>query len=171
MDKPDQFFSEKFIVLELPDGQVLRAFMRPLKVKEIGLACRVAKLQEGEAKEVEYLPHIIKLVENSIDIDIDELPIEVLNNLVEVFIELNFGDAEEQQIKAQKAKKRDVIVASKLAIAFDFLIHQGHKFSDILEYTLPQVRLFQQTAVERLTGTKRVDPVKALVGAGVKLKS
>ncbi len=171
LDKPDQFFNERFIVLELPDGQILRAFMRPLKVKEIGLACRVARLQEGEAKEAEYLPHLIKLVEESIDIDINDLPMDALNHLIEVFIELNFGDAEEQQIRAQKAKQRDVIVASKLAIAFDFLIHQGHSFSDILEYTLPQVKLFQQVAVERLSGTKRVDPVKALVNAGVKLKS
>ena len=59
---------------------------------------------------------------------------------------------------------------SKLAVAFDFLISQGHSYQDILEYTLPQVRLFQQVAVERLTGVKREDPVKALTKAGVILK-
>lgn len=168
MGKPDEFFNEQSIIVELDDGQTLRAFMRPLKVKEISLACRIAKLQEEQAEETEYLPHLISLVEGTININIDGLPMTVLNQLIEIFIDFNFGEEETKKEIANKSKA--IPIPSRLAIAFDFLIHQGHIFSDILEYTLPQVRLFQQVAVDRLTGVKRIDPVTALTGAGVKLK-
>ena len=91
----------------------------------------------------------------------------ILEKLIDIFIKLNFGDIKE---KDEQQKKREIVVPSKLAIAFDFLISQGHSYQDILEYTLPQVRLFQQVAVDRLTGVKREDPVEALAKAGVKLK-
>ena len=167
----EEFFAEQAIVLEIENGETLRAFMRPLRVKEIPIACRIAKLQENQAGETEYLPHLIKLVEGTIDINIDGLPMTVLNQLIDIFIDFNFGSEKANAGAYSNTPVRKAVpVPSRLAIAFDFLIHQGHTFNDILEYTLPQVRLFQQVAVDRLTGTKRVDPITALTAAGVKLK-
>lgn len=167
MGKVDEFFYEQVILLELIDGQVLRVFMRPMKVKEISIASRIAAMQKEDISENEYLPFLIQLVERAVSIDIDSLPMATLEKLIDVFLDLNFGD---EKTKEKDQKKREIIIPSKLAIAFDFLISQGHSYQDILEYTLPQVRLFQQVAVERLTGVKREDPVKALTEAGVVLK-
>lgn len=163
----DEFFHEQAIILELENGKTLRAFMRPMKVKEISIACRIQEMQKDDIAESEYLPFFVQLVERAINIDIDSLPMSILEKLIDIFIKLNFGDIKE---KDEQQKKREIVVPSKLAIAFDFLISQGHSYQDILEYTLPQVRLFQQVAVDRLTGVKREDPVEALAKAGVKLK-
>lgn len=167
----DEFFSEQAIVLELESGEALRAFMRPLKVKEIGLSCRITKLQEEHADEAEFMPHLIKLVEGTIDISIDALPMSTLKQIIDIFIDFNFGDVGADKKLNTKTKGRQDAARNNLAKSFDFLIHQGHSFSDILEYTLPQVKLFQDAAIDRLTGVKKsVDPIAALTAAGVKLK-
>lgn len=166
----DEFFSEQAIVLELESGEALRAFMRPLKVKEIGLSCRITKLQEEHADEAEFMPHLIKLVEGTIDISIDALPMSTLKQIIDIFIDFNFGDGEKETKVKTEAKKKIQTGQDVITRSFDFLIHQGHTFSDILEYTLPQVRMFQQAAIDRLTGVKKVDPIAALTAAGVKLK-
>ncbi len=161
-DKEDEFFIEKTIVLELDGGETLRLFMRPLKVKEIPLTCRVSKMQQERLSEAEQLPHLIQLVQETIDTNIEGLPFSVLDHLVGVLFDFNFSDESNK-----KPKKRSVPAPSELAIAFDFLICQGHTFTDILEYTLPQVRLFQTVAAERIQGIKRVDPETGLLGTGV----
>lgn len=170
MVNKDSFFNEQAVVIEIQNGEQLRFYMRPLKVREIGLTCRVAEMQQSGASEAEYLPYLIKLVEGTVDIDIDGFPLTILDKIIEVFLNFNFPEDKKPGATKTKKKGREVPAPSKLAIAFDFLINQGHNFSDILEYTLPQVQLFQQVAVERLTGVKRVDPVAALTGAGVVLK-
>jgi len=170
LGKVDEFFREQAIVLELDDGQMLRAFMRPMKVKEIAIACRIQEMQESGVAESEYLPFFIQLVEGAINIDINSLPMAILDKLIDIFITLNFGEEKKTKEEKEISGKREIFMPSKLAVAFDFLIHQGHNYCDILEYTLPQIKLFQEVAVERLTGVKREDPVKVLAKAGVKIK-
>lgn len=166
----DKFLTEQEIVIELENGDLFRFYMRPMKVKEIGLACRIAEFQKAGASEAEYLPLLLDLIEPAVNVKIDAFPLTTLNKLVEVYIDMNFP-------KPNKDKKGNLIKSkpkchapSPLAASFDFLIQQGHSMSDIMEYTIPQVQTLQQAAIDRLEGRKYVDPVTALSAAGVAIK-
>ncbi len=163
----DAFFEKRRIVVELQNGEKAELYMRPLLIRELPLTERVVELQEGGVDESEYWPLLIQLVENAVSDKLDILPASTLRDLVDVFLELNFGEEK----KGKTKKKKALPCPSQLARVFDFLISQGHRYKDILDYTLPQVQLLQQAAVERLTGVKRVDPVEALTKAGVKVKT
>ena len=58
----DEFFHEQAIILELENGKTLRAFMRPMKGKEISIACRIQEMQKDDIAESEYLPFFVQLV-------------------------------------------------------------------------------------------------------------
>ena len=123
----------------------------------------------GENGEMKILPALIDLVAQTIDREIESLPSDALNKIIDTFMELNFGKRE-QGAKKTKGTTDDT---DELAIAFDFLIIQGHSFSDILEYTLPQLRIFQKVACDRLLGKKdpkKMDPLDAFKKLGFPIK-
>lgn len=170
----EDFFSEKILSVEDEDGEIVELKMRPLKVKEFPQIFRISAMQEkegaaGENGEMKILPFLIDLVAQTIDKDIEKLPSDALNEIISEFIELNFGKEEQ----GKKEIKNTINDTDELAISFDFLIIQGHSFSDILNYTLPQLRIFQKVACDRLLGKKtpkKMDPLEAFRKLGIPIK-
>ncbi len=162
--KPDPFFQETLIRVDVPNGEVLKFYMRPLKVKEISLAMRVSNLKNSEEMKDSYLPELTKLVAGTVDKEIDSLPLEYLDPIIKAFYDLNYPDHDKEDKEKNSAAD---LLPSVCASVFDSLIYQGHSMIDIMEYTIPQVSHFQTAASDRIKGVKRGDAEKILSAAGV----
>lgn len=168
----DNFFAETYLTIEDESGESFELRMRPLKVKELPQFMRISA-QAGETdKELETLPGLIGLIKQTVDGDITGLPLDVLDGIIDAFMEINFKNGATAPGGAKK-KSDKIDIASELAIAFDFLICQGHAFNEIMEYTLPQFRIFQQTACDRLTGKKKQEknPIDVFRKMGIPIKN
>jgi len=137
--------------------------MSPLKVRHLENIQRIAAASEeaagmlynGDATDLHVLHDLIVILEELITPSIGGLSVEVLNDIVEYFVDVNFNDSNFTK------KKAEVTFAQSL----DFLISQGHGFADIMEYTLPQFHAFLDAASKRLSGNAKSGSGKTKVDA------
>ena len=150
--------------------------MRPLKVGELPAYLRLMRRFAGAAKvsdeeflkvKVESLEEYIGIIATTVDGDISGFPEEALPQLEAPFEELNFP-----KVKQGKGATPEDIGDRELARTFEILISQGHAFSEIQGYTLPQFRMFCELAYERLSGKikKKEDPLSVLKKFGIPVK-
>jgi hypothetical protein len=161
------FFNQK--LLEIPvneDGDLQLFILTPLKVKHIPQLLRLmevyANVKEGETDveklaEIEEvaLPLFAELIIATLSPaspydeikSSKELKLNVFKGILSQFIDLNFKDEKKKgSNKAEGDEKQ-----SSFAEIIDMLISQGHKYSDIQEYTLPQLNLLCDALINRLT--------------------
>jgi len=165
----EHYFSETTIRIAPESGEEITLIMRPLKVKELPDLLRLearAASGDGEAT-IAGFADFIDLVDGTVDGDIKALPTEALDGIIKAFDGLNFPAG----AKKGKASKKP-FDEKEFARSIEFLISQGHAFSEIEEYTLPRFRLFVDLAIERLTAKpkKKVDPMEALAGLGIPMR-
>lgn len=162
------FGFEKRICIHDSKNNEVKFYMRPLKVKELGDINRIIELQEQE-QWADVLPIIMQLISEAI-IDVEIEDDWIVEELIEAFMRLNFED-NLPDIKKKHIDKTDN--REELAKAIDFLLSQGHLYSDILEYTIPQLILFQNTAINRLFGKtkgKLKNPIDVLSKIGIPIQ-
>ncbi len=163
---PDSFFEEKVIKVVI-DGETILFFMRPLKVKEIIETLRISAMEKRLEGDIESKAHLAKLVSKTIDKSIDGLPVECVKEITDAFYDYNsLMDPK----PGGQVKDKFRIIKSALALNFDFLISQGHTMSDIMEYTIPQMELFRNAAMERMTGKVQGDLVEIGKDMGIPFK-
>ncbi len=181
----DNFFREKPIAInvETQDTEETTSytvFMRPIKVKDLSILNRIVYLQEDNPEDVQAAGMLLELVTSTLHMESDILPIEATSKLISYFIEYNFPK-EVKKVKTDKEKaedekrkklpKKEPKNINGLLGCFDFLISQGHIYSDIMEYSLPDFNDFVTTAAERLGIKKKpMDAVKAFQKLGIPVK-
>ena len=169
-----EYFAETVIRLEIAgrskDEAVLVLRMRPLKVKEIPLLLRLAGASRATAGDLAGFVEFIDLLAGTVDGEIKGLHRDALDGLIGAFEKLNFPKGVEKPSAPDKPPKP--FDEKEFARQIEFLIHQGHSFSEIEDYTLPRLRLFVELATERLTGKikKKVNPLDALRGLGIPVR-
>lgn len=186
MTEQREFYKEITVVIE--DGaQETRLTMRPIYIKELYSVLKLLdRFNEARAVSEEHLEEvqadsvkeILSMLQRTIDTDIMNLNPQAVGGLFDAFIKLNFPTPE----KATRGKVRQSVDGlfdqDSYVAGFDFLIHQGHTFGDIQNYTLAQFNLFVDKAVDRLNGYKKQkskeflkDPLKHITtGTGVAVK-
>ncbi|MEE8574203.1 MAG: hypothetical protein V3T30_02220, partial [Thermodesulfobacteriota bacterium] len=166
----ESFFAETLIHVELPGGDKQILIMRPLKIRELpALFCIMRKhgraaeisVEALKAAEEDYLSDLLAIMLGTIEGNMKKLPVEVLKPFFANFYDLNFPEVESKKAKVEDKKKRS-FPEIWFARSLDFLINQGHVFSEIQEYTLPQFRVFIEVAIERITGKIKEEPKDAL---------
>lgn len=160
----ENFYISKEIVIEIenPHSEI-KLRMRPLKIHELPLY--FSAIEESKKEGIIHL-HLIHLLKNAIDKNIDELPITILSDLLIELSNLSFSRNERNEV----VKEWDTEFADML----DFLISQGHSYSDILEYTCPQFRRLLDAATNRILGKKKKkikNPLKLLTSLGVPVRT
>lgn len=151
--------------------------MRPLKVGELPEFFRLLRsydraAEEGEVPlliaEGESFSVFVDLIDRIVEGGIKDLPDGLLPGIIEAFNALNFPKG---KIKKKGSTNPDPD-EKEFARMVDTFISQGHLFSEIKEYTLPQMSMFADVMAERLSGKKKikVDPLTALTKLGIPLK-
>ena len=166
----DGYFAEKTIRIESEgEDDPVTLVMRPLKVKEIPLLLRLEAVANRDVSDLSSFADFIDLVDGTVDGDITVLPREALDGIIKTFDELNFPERMKRKPATPAKEKFD---EKEFARMVEYLVAQGHAFSEIEEYTLPRFRLFVELAIERLSGKpkKRVEPLEALRGLGIPVK-
>ena len=166
----EDYFAETTIRIEPEDGgQPTTLIMRPLKVKEIPSLLRLEAVADRDAAggDLSSFADFIELVDGTVDGDVKALHRDALDGIIKTFDDLNFPEGVKR--KPGDAKKFE---EKEFARMVEYLIAQGHAFSEIEEYTLPRFRLFVELAGERLSGKprKKVDPLEALKGLGIPVR-
>jgi hypothetical protein len=142
----DTFFAEKPIFIDLEDGNSFHVFMRPLRIKEISVLNRIIYLQEKDKDSEQAGLMLMDLTVECLNVTDKDIPAAAMCGLVEYFIEYNFPKKNEDEPKTGPEKtNRNGIVD-----CFDFLISNGHKNSDIMEYTIPRFNQYIEVVSERL---------------------
>jgi hypothetical protein len=160
------FFQELPITINIEDGDSFVVFMRPLKIKEIQILNRVAHLQEKNPGDEQAAMMLVSLVINTLNVSGDEIPVGAASGLVSRMIEYNFP--RDQKTEDKKSKKN---IKGDLIDCFDFLIAQGHRHSDIMEYTISQFNNFIVIIAERLGIKKKpMDAAEAFRKLGLPVK-
>lgn len=166
------FFEEKQISITNAEGEELEFFIRPIKIKELQVINRVSSLAESDNTEEFTTPLLLSLMLDCLSIDGKNIPIEATEKLINIFIDYNFPDTEdlsEENNKSKTKKKKKKV--EPLSYFIDFLVHQGHTISDIMEMTLPQFNELIQKAGERLNpASKAMDPVDAFRKMGIPIR-
>lgn len=163
------FFSEKCVKIHNRKGEEIELCMRPLKIKELPLLIRINRHADSNsiASDIELTMELLELIGQTIDSEIQDD--WIAEELIDVFFKYNFPDIEKRKAEHGKGKEED----KDFGIVFDFLIWQGHNFSEILEYTLPQFLSFEKAALDRLLGykkPKKMSPFDLASKIGIKLK-
>ena len=184
------FFTERIIHIDLEGAERVTLTMRPLKIRELPGYLRCLKRLEtnnshsratslvalhGRCPE-RIIPELIDIIAVTVDKSLYNLPSVALSHIIDVFMDLNFPESRDVPAgrlyrQNQKSKIRN-LEDGAFAMMLDFLISQGHRYADILEYTLPQFRQFIEASVERLTGIKKKkkEPLEALLGLGIPIR-
>lgn len=141
----EDFFNEgKTVRVDTGDGEGVDIYMRFLKVKEFPLFFRIAEIED----ELTKLDLYVELIESVTDYPIDSLPAEAL---FKAFEEMNFPVADGMEGRG----RGEVNEVNNFDITFDFLISQGHRFDDIMEYPIPRYRSLCDAARDRVFGKKQ----------------
>lgn len=165
----NEFFSTKKITVEIEGQSPVTLIMYPLRMRQLPEFLDLL----GAGMEPAYTQEIINIIQDAVhmtDSEFESLPAAALETLVNIFIELSFPPEGRVKLKGRDAKS--CISANEYPVMLDFLISQGHIYSEIMEYTVPQFRAFVDAAVERLTGTKteKKDPIAVLTSLGIPIK-
>lgn len=155
----NQFFETKKIHVER--NKEKKTFtMRPLKIGELKLYFDLV-----EKSKTQIVPELILLVSGTITPSILDLEIETFTQIHEALIELSFPDL--------KKKRNDIGEDVTFSDMVDFLISQGHIYSQILEYTTLQFNQLIESAGNRLSGKKRkkkMNAMSALLKIGIPVR-
>lgn len=153
------FFAVKKARVRFSDGDV-ELTQRPMKVKELPEYLSISARKERGETEDRLFPDIIALINKTVVCEIPDIVLALYENsisgaletVVDNFFELNFGEVLSGLSGLNRSKgKRGRDVMGDIVTVFDFLISQGHTFSEIQEYTLPQFAAFQAAACARLS--------------------
>lgn len=188
-NEDDKFFEERVIPITFHDEATghtdkFTVFMRPVKVKELSILNRIAYLQEINPEDQQAASMLVTLVTDTLSMDSAEIPVEAISGLIDNFIEFNFpkppepkeyvpgeNQRREELRKKKKAKEKAKGGDKALIECFDFLISQGHRYDEIMEYTVKQFTDFLSTAQERLGIKKRpMDTAVAFTKLGIPIK-
>lgn len=154
----DLFDDGKIVKIETEYGIGVKLYMRYLKVKELPEFFRIAVISDV-SKRIAYY---INMIESKVDEPIDYLSSDALFT---VFENMNFSQPEDQGYGGEQGEIDNV---KNFDITFDFLISQGHRFSDILEYTVPRYRYLLEAASNRVFGKKKKpDPLAFFSKMGI----
>lgn len=168
-----EFFEELPIPINIEGGKNFVVFMRLLKVKEIPILNRIVYMQERDPNSEQAAVMLILLAGSTLNLPIDEIPVEASSGLVKHMISFNFpekkkdpDDKTDDKSKKDTQKKKDGLVK-----CMDFLISNGHKYSDIMEYPVKIFDNFIITVAERLGCKPKVtDPAEAFRKLGLPVK-
>lgn len=157
----DTFFDEKPILISIPGFDTFTIFMRPLKVREIPLLNRITYLQEKDPSDQQAALMLVLLAVSTTNVSKNDLPGGAAGGLVRYFIEYNFP--KDENIEPPSSKKK-----GGMAECFDFLISNGHIYSDIMDYPVKHFNKLVDVASIRL-GLKKepMDAVKAFGKLGI----
>ncbi len=166
----NRFFEEKHISLSDEAGNSIEFFMRPLKVKEMHVVCRISKFYE-DGKSHDYVtPLLLGLIIDTISIPGPKIPLGATEKLIDYFMEDNFTPEEEPGGEGPAAAKKEEI--KPLSFYFDLLISQGHNYFEILDYPIPLFNDFLIALCDRLTGNKKpMDPLAAFRRMGIPIEN
>ena len=168
-----EFFEELPIPINIEGGKSFVLFMRLLKVKEIVILNRIVYMQERDPNSEQAAVMLILLAGSTTNMPIDEIPVEASSGLVKHMISFNFPEKEEgpddkpdDKLKKSKPNKKGGLVN-----CIDFLIANGHTYSDIMEYPVRIFDSFIITVAERLgIKQKTTDPADAFRKLGLPVK-
>jgi hypothetical protein len=164
--KSVDFFQELPITINIEGSDSFIVFMRPLKIKEIQILNRVAHLQEKNPSDEQAAMMLVSLAVNTLNVSGSEMPVETTSGLVAQMIKYNFP--QDQKTKDKKLKED---TKGDLIDCFDFLLLHGHKYSDIMEYTILQFNDFITILAERLGLKKKpMDAAQAFRKLGLPVK-
>jgi len=171
--EPVEFFEELPIPINIEGGKSFVLFMRLLKVKEIVILNRIVYMQERDPNSEQAAVMLILLAGSTTNMPIDEIPVEASSGLVKHMISFNFpekkkdpNDKPDDKSKKSKPDKKDGLLN-----CIDFLIANGHKYSDIMEYPVKIFDNFIITVAERLgMKPKTTDPAEAFRKLGLPVK-
>ncbi len=165
-----KFFQEKHIIITDSDGEKLEFFMRPIKVKELQIINRISIMAKSGSDEF-TTPIMLKLVIDSLSISGENIPMSASDKLIETYISYNFPELKEMENKEavkSVSKKKEL---QSLSFYIDFLVHQGHTVSDVLEMTLFQFNELIEAAANRINPPKKVmDPLQAFRKMGIPIR-
>jgi len=167
-----EFFEELPIPINMADGTGFIVFMRLLKVKEINILNRIVYMQEQDPNSEQAAVMLISLAAGTLNVSSDEIPVEASSGLVKYMIEFNFPekdstlDKKKNDIPGTKLKEKDGLIN-----CIDFLIANGHSYSDIINYPVKVFDSFIITIAERLgIKQKPTDPAAAFRKLGLPVK-
>lgn len=141
-------------------------YMYPLKIKHLDNIDDLVEAVEEQDND-KTISIFLKLFSETIDIDLDMLNEKCLDDLIKIFIDFNFDKVNIKNKNKNNKKREDELYRS-----IEFLISEGHRFADILEYSIFQFAKFVELAVDRKTGyknNKKSNPIEALKKIGVKV--
>ncbi|MCK5128154.1 MAG: hypothetical protein KAR42_18000 [candidate division Zixibacteria bacterium] len=167
------FFEELPIPINIEGGKNFMVFMRLLKVKEIPILNRIVYMQERDPNSEQAAIMLISLAASTLNVSSDEVPVEASSGLVKNMISFNFpkkdeppDDKPDDKPKKDKQKNKNGLVN-----CIDFLIANGHKYGDIMEYTVKVFDNFIVTIADRLGDKQKpTDPAEAFRKLGLKVK-
>jgi len=163
-----EFFEELPIPISTEDGESIIVFMRPLKVKEIPILNRIIYLQERDTNSEQAIKMLVLLAANTLSVSNNEIPTEIHNELVQHMIEFNFPKKDDNPEKKPNNKQEE---KDGLINCFDFLIANGHSYSDIMNYPVKIFNNFIIVTMERLgIKQKPIDPATAFRKLGLPVK-
>lgn len=168
-----EFFEELPIPINIEgEGKSFVVFMRLLKVKEIPILNRIVYMQERDPNSEQAAVMLISLAASTLNVPSDEIPVEASSGLVKNMISFNFPKKEEalndksEEKPTKKPRKKDGLVN-----CIDFLIANGHTYSDIMEYPVKIFDTFIMTVADRLRiKPKTTDPAEAFRKLGLPVK-
>jgi hypothetical protein len=174
IDLDSEFFKEMplSISIEMEDTgekSSFVVFMQPLKVKDIAILNRIAYLQEKDEQDKQASMMLVSLMTSTLSLDSDQIPIEATEQLIKYFIEYNFTNNNKKDDDIPGPKHENI--NEGLLQCIDFLISNGHRYADIMEYPITLLNDFVDTAAERLGLKKKtIDPAQAFRQLGLTIR-
>jgi hypothetical protein len=163
-----EFFDEYPILINMdeynesrPEADQIESytiFMRPLIVEELQILNRVTHLQEKNQESEQAALMLVSLMVDTLDVTAEEVPVEATSGLVAKMIEYNFPPdmtGPDKEVKKKSTGKDGLIDC------FDFLIANGHSYSEILGYPVPVFNNFIVVIAERLGIKKKPEDAAA----------
>jgi hypothetical protein len=153
----------KTITLKNNDREIIIT-MSPIKIKHLDDLERLKNYHDDEERVQQIC---LKLIEETIDVDLSMIPTSAFQELIDILTDFNF-----KNIKDGKAKKRNKNHNETILQCIDFLISEGHRYDDILNYSIFEFTKFVDLASDRNGGYKKKtkdDPVAMLQKIGVKI--
>jgi hypothetical protein len=169
-----EFFEELPISINIEgEDKSFVVFMRLLKIKEIPILNRIVYMQERDPNSEQAAVMLVSLARSTLNVSSEEMPVETSSGLVKHMISFNFPEKEktpddkpDDKPKKSKPKKKDGLVN-----CIDFLIANGHTYSDIMEYPVKIFDNFITTVAERLGMKPKVtDPAAAFRKLGLPVR-
>jgi len=170
--EPVELFEELPIHIKVKGGTGFIAFMRLLTIKDINILNRIIYMQERDPNSEQAAVMLISLAASTLDIPSNEIPVEASSGLVQHMIKFNFPNKGDKS-KDGKGKPPEKSASKKdgLIQCIDFLIANGHAYSDIMNYPVKVFDSFIVITAERLgIKQKPTDPAAAFRQLGLNVK-